>query len=340
MQKQKRIAKYLFLGLFLTGLVALPTGMICAQGVPGVKTATQTATSPLKNVQGGIKNATQPVKDVNKAIQDITRAPKEVTNEIKRTGSEVKNAQNEVKRTEKSLEKLAGNGDGKDDKNKPAQDSASVQNDPNNIDGKGADGTTRKTAIPADYVPVGSEDASPEVVETKKPVKQEKKELPFYSKDNKTPSGPWPKSEMSKHSTASGGVDLKAGGDENVASDGKNGTSTENETVNGVDEERLVNLDPEFRNANRSTRPDYSGSPARIALEKAEYDLETLQELFKYSNWEGPEREHTVRAVGFALEDLQNAIFEIRRIDPSQSTYRFERRYKEMKAAYKAEIAQ
>lgn len=336
MQKTKRIAKHLFLGLFLTGLVSLPTGMVCAQGIPGVKNATQTATSPLKTVQGGIKNVTQPVKDINRGIQEITNAPKDISNEVKRTKSEVQNSKNEVDRTKKSLG-INGNGDGKADKNKPAQDSASAKNDPNNVDGKGNSGYTRKTAIPADYVPPGKSEPSPEVAETKKKEKPKKKELPFYSRDNKTPSGPWPKSEMSKHPTASGGVDLNL--DNRDPANNESATTSDTELSTGVDNERLVNLDPEFRAANRRTRPDYSGSPARIALEKAEYDLETLQELFKYSNWEGPEREHTVRAVGFALEDLQNAIFEIRRIDPSQSTFRFERRYKEMKAAYKAEIA-
>lgn len=348
MQKFKRIAKSFVLGLFSTCLIAIFASGIFAQGVPGVKTATQTATSPLKATQSGIKEVVQPVKDLNKGIQEVSRAPKTVTNEIKRTNSEIKNAENEVKRTEKSIEKITGTGDGKGDK-KP-EDSVATQNAAQTENGNSdADVSTRKTPIPPDYVPPSKatgEDPTASETPNKATNPKKKGELPFYSRDNKTPSGPWPKSEMSKNAIASGGVDANAGVNSEVGADGKQHSNSNSKTTSesasmgnsGTDTERLVNIDPEFRTEARRSRPDYSGSPARIALEKAEYDLETLDELFKYSNWEGPEREHTVRAVGYALDDLQNAIFEIKRIDPAQSTFRFERRYKEMKAAYKAEI--
>ncbi|HEX2899828.1 MAG TPA: hypothetical protein VHS96_08930, partial [Bacteroidia bacterium] len=68
--------------------------------------------------------------------------------------------------------------------------------------------------------------------------------------------------------------------------------------------------------------------------EKAEFDVETLEQLFQYSNWEGLEREHTVRAVEYALNELQLSIVEIKKLDPGFSTWRFEERYKEMRAAF------
>jgi hypothetical protein len=97
---------------------------------------------------------------------------------------------------------------------------------------------------------------------------------------------------------------------------------------------RYVQLSPVAGEATKRPKPDYSLSPARIALEKAEFDIETLEQLFKYSNWEGMEREHTVRAVEYALNEMQVSIVEIKKLDPGFSTWRFEERYKEMRAAY------
>jgi len=99
-------------------------------------------------------------------------------------------------------------------------------------------------------------------------------------------------------------------------------------------EGKYVALTPVAGEGTKRPKPDYSLSPARIALEKAEFDIETLEQLFKYSNWEGLEREHTVRAVEYALNEMQLSIVEIKKLDPGFSTWRFEERYKEMRAAY------
>jgi hypothetical protein len=101
---------------------------------------------------------------------------------------------------------------------------------------------------------------------------------------------------------------------------------------------RYVDLKNAVRSGERRPKPDYSHSPARVALEKAEFDVETLEDLFRFSNWEGPEREHTVRAVAQALDELQQAIVEIKKLDPGQSTWRFEETYKDTKAAYITEM--
>ena len=101
---------------------------------------------------------------------------------------------------------------------------------------------------------------------------------------------------------------------------------------------RYVDLKTTTRSGEKRPKPDYSHSPARVALEKADFDTETLEDLFRFSNWEGPEREHTVRAVAQALDELQQAIVEIKKLDPGQSTWRFEETYKDTKAAYIAEM--
>ncbi len=107
-----------------------------------------------------------------------------------------------------------------------------------------------------------------------------------------------------------------------------------NASSNEQEGSRYVALTPVAGEGTKRPKPDYSLSPARIALEKAEFDIETLEQLFKYSNWEGLEREHTVRAVEYALNEMQVSIVEIKKLDPGFSTWRFEERYKEMRAAY------
>jgi hypothetical protein len=101
---------------------------------------------------------------------------------------------------------------------------------------------------------------------------------------------------------------------------------------------RLVEVKSVPRSGEKRPKPDYSHSPARVALEKADFDIETLEDLFRYSNWEGPEREHTVRSVAQALDELQSSIVEVKKLDPGQSTWRFEESYKDMKAAYATEM--
>jgi ABC-type transporter Mla subunit MlaD len=81
-------------------------------------------------------------------------------------------------------------------------------------------------------------------------------------------------------------------------------------------------------------KPDYSGSPAREALESADFATETLNDLFTYAEWEGPEQEHTMRSVDYMLKQLRHDIDEIRVKDPERSVWSYEKKYRDWRNTY------
>ncbi len=333
---------FLFLLTFCVSIVGLK-----AQG--GIQGLTKELTSPAQTATKTVKGVAEPARDVNRGIKTAVDAPTRVVNEYEKVGTEVERTKNEYEKTGDQIAKATGKGDQKNDK--PAQDTISDKTvDAAKSDGKTNDEIVHKTAVPADYVPVKK--ATPALVPVAKggDPNDVPRPVPPGSRDNKTPSGPLPASEATK-TVATGGTDV----DPIVVAETRTvsipdtamtmtmALPTEstmgNEATSGeVPTNRLVEVKTVPRSGEKRPKPDYSYSPARIPLEKAEFDIETLEELFRYSNWEGPEREHTVRSVANALDEMQQSIVEIKKLDPGQSTWRFEESYKDMKAAYIAEM--
>lgn len=100
--------------------------------------------------------------------------------------------------------------------------------------------------------------------------------------------------------------------------------------------ERGVHLPPPVTEVSRSERPkpDHSKSPARYALERADFDVETLYDLFASADWDGPGREHTQRSIEFTLQHLKADIAETKKLDPMADTSYYSARYKEWYAEY------
>lgn len=294
-----------------------------------IKEGTSVVTDPLKTTQKTTKEVAQPIKDFNKGVKDVTNAPKQVTKEVKNTEREFDNLEKEIDKTKGGVDKVAGN-----DKKDSQQDSTANKQgskaddgksgDPTAADGKSHQGNDRY--IPADYVPEKKTQPAVSATHPGGDPNDVPRQVPPGSRDNKTPSGPMP-AETAK---VTGGTDPNPGVSPTVSTDPEVST----DAVSTGNPSRYVELPPSNPGGEKRPRPDYSNSPARIALEKAEHDIETLEDLFKYSNWEGPEREHTVRAVEYALNELQQSIVEIKKLDPGHSTWRFEERYKEMRTAF------
>ena len=311
-------------GLFLASLALLFSYLgVHAQILQQeIKAGTKVVTDPLKATQTTTKEVVQPIKDIRKDVKTVTNAPKEVSREIDKTEKTFNDAGKEVDRAKDDVGKLAGKGG--DDKNK-GQDSTANKGVAADGKGEAADGKSNQNGgkyVPPDYVPekrttpVASNDL-PSGASNDVP-----RPVPPGSRDNKTPSGPMPVDPNQKVATTNPdpGMNpdqIRASQEASASSSGK-----------------YVELSPNGNPNGKRTRPDYSNSPARLALEKADFDVETLEQLFKYSNWEGPEREHTVRAVEYSLNELQQSIIEIKKLDPGFSTWRFEERYKEMRAAF------
>jgi TolA-binding protein len=81
-------------------------------------------------------------------------------------------------------------------------------------------------------------------------------------------------------------------------------------------------------------KPDYSASPARDALESADFAVETLNDLFTYAEWDGPTKDHTMRSVDYMLKQLRHDIDEIRVKDPDRSVWSYEKKYRDWRNTY------
>jgi hypothetical protein len=309
-------------GLLLVGILMLFSCLgVHAQILQKeIKAGTKVVTDPLKATQSTTKDVVQPIKDVRKDVKTVTDAPKEVSREVDKTKKGFDQAENEVDRAKKDVEKVTGKGG--NDKSNP-QDSTA--NKTAAADGKtpasdGKDQDNGGKYVPPDYVPEKKTTSSVATNSVPSGASGDvPRAVPPGSRDNKTPSGPMPVD-------ASPNV-AKTDPDPGLNPDQVAEASASNEG-------RFVALSPNGSPNGQRPRPDYSNSPARLALEKAEFDVETLEQLFKYSNWQGPEREHTVRAIEYSLNELQQSIVEIKKLDPGFSTWRFEERYKEMRTAF------
>ena len=322
-----------FKGLFLFGVFALISSVgLKAQILKEISGAVKTATEPAKEAQGVIKAVGTPAKEANKVITTAERAPDAVTKSYNQVG-------NDAERTKKDYEKIVDKFDGNGKKTDGKTPDSTATKTAEASDGKtpAVEEPVRKSAVPADYVP--TQPATPVVVTAPKKAidpMDVPRPVPAGSRDNKTASGPLAESEVSK-AVATGGTETEPV----VVSEASMAATTDTvATVATTDEPpaRFVALKNMPRTGEKRPKPDYSHSPARIALEKADFDIETLEDLFRYSNWEGPEREHTVRSVAHSLDELQQSIVEVKKLDPGQSTWRFEEAYKDMKAGYLAEM--
>jgi hypothetical protein len=331
-----------FRGLLFFGLFTLVSAMgLNGQILKEISGAVKTATEPAKEAQGVIKAVGAPAKEANKAITTAERAPQTIEKSYDQVGNE---ADRTKKDYEKIVDKFDGNGKKADDK---SADTTATTKTAEAGDGKApvVEDPTRKSAIPADYVPATP--AAPVVVTAPKKAidpMDVPRPVPAGSRDNKTASGPLADSETSK-AVATGGTETEAvvvpvAEAEITPKTNVSMTADTVPTAIASEEQppRFVALKNMPRSGEKRPKPDYSHSPARIALEKADFEIETLEDLFRYSNWEGPEREHTVRSVAHSLDDLQQSIVEVKKLDPGQSTWRFEEAYKDMKAGYLAEM--
>ncbi len=335
-----------FRGLFIC---CLAVGLGCfGLQAQGLNDLVKTATGPAKDAGKVVKEVAKPATDANKAIKTATSAPQKVVKEYDKLGNEIQRTEKAYEKTGDQLKDLTGGGDGKKDEKgtdstaskADAPDAKAAADNKAAADAKAAEEAQRKSAVPADYVPVKKVEPTPGVVVKKVDPMDLPRPVPPGSRDNKTASGPLPVSEATKPEVT-GGTEpdampiVETTLESNNVSNATASTDSSNyESITNEPPARYVEIKTAPRIGEKRPRPDYSHSTARIPLEKAEFDIETLEDLFRYSNWEGPEREHTVRSVAQSLDELQQSIVEVKKLDPGQSTWRFEEAYKDMKAAY------
>ena len=72
----------------------------------------------------------------------------------------------------------------------------------------------------------------------------------------------------------------------------------------------------------------YANSPAKRYLERADFDEETLNDLFEAAIWTGPDSVHTARSIDYMLQQYRMDIDEVKRIDPNFDVDGREDRYR------------
>jgi hypothetical protein len=364
-----------FIVLMVVGISGLGLN---AQVLKGINDAVNTATEPAKDATKVIKGVAEPAKEINKTTKTVVEAPKKVIKEYDKVDNEIDRTKKEYEKTGDQVQKVTGTGGGGNDKKggdstatKTDADAKAVD-DPTHKSAVPADYKPEEKPVPAPVVlkkavdpmdvprpvPPGSRDnkTASGPLPAQADVPDAKTDADAATSDAKTdvevsklnnpdpevstsaaadgkPDGGVPEATNSD-ATTSDATDA-TNSDAKIAIDPANSNAPEVETDSP---ERYVEVRQTPRSGEKRPKPDYSHSPARIALEKADFDIETLEDLFRYSNWEGPEREHTVRSVAHALDELQQSISEIKKLDPGQSTWRFEEAYKDMKAAYLVEM--
>jgi hypothetical protein len=256
-----------------------------------------------KTISEPLKQAQGAQTTISQGAETISKAPEQITKNLE-------SAKNSIDEMKKSLGGATPKPGDNASKNPQTATPGSTS-----ANGKGTDAKTPTATQGGGYAP--NNNKSTPLIATKAPQVDPTdvpRPVPPGSKDNKTPSGPMPVEILRNSSETSGATD--------VYDDGQ------------IDATVRTRLNIAGTNWGTS---DYSNSPARILLEKADFDIQTLEDLYRYSGWQNPEREHTIRAVQYALEELHRSIMEIKKLDPMRSTWKLEERYREMYAIYQAE---
>lgn len=255
---------------------------------------------PIKGIQQATKTVTQPLKTVQSTTKEVTQPIKETRQAVKSVTDAPKQVNREISATEKSINQ-AGN------EVKKAKEDVGKAVDK-------VDGDKEK-----------DQDSTAKTTPTKGVVMDER-----TNRDKVGDRDGYGNSGGSSTETASTG----------------SGTDTAN------DDYRRVLLPPSSGKTNISggsstggsstvaatpapaPKPDYSASPAREALESADFAVETLTDLFNYAVWDGPDKDHTMRSIDYMLKNLKRDIDEIRLKDPDHSVWPYEKKYRDWRNTY------
>ena len=281
-----------------TGIRQIGMGLIL--GLFTVFTTGDLNAQILKGVKKATSSVTKPLKDVQKSTKSVTKPIQDTRKDIQTIKKAPKDVTNEVKRTKSEFDRAGS------DIEKAGGDIKKV------TDGRGSKKEKDKQA---------AVDSSQTTTQTETVVVDERRDRAEVGANKRQPrtsnnetispvSAPAPKRRLP--ATAKTNTPPTSSGNRSVYLKPTNSSPT---------------------NATK-VKPDYSKSPARYALEHADFDSETLQELFDNAVWDGPGRDHTMRSISFHLKQLKADLNEIKKIDPAAKVSHHDRKYKEWYAEY------
>ena len=292
--------------LGLIGILAFGMVQVHAQNLPNIKKVTdpiknagKTVTEPIRDVRSTTKEITQPIKDVSTATRDVTQPVRETKREVEGMKNDVRQVNQDVNRAKSDIERakdqVTPNGNrSKDDKDKDKDEEEKAK--------------AGEAQAPSQADEQAAEKARADSVYKSKLRKN------VYVAEEETPE---PREAAGASTGGSRTVLLPP--DNNSRS-----TPLPDYSTRGVVEPSTASAD---------TR-GYMSSPARQSIDKVDFDIETLKDLFEAAIWTGPDSVHTARSIGYMLDELRRDINDVRRKDPNWDTGLYEDRYRKWRALY------
>ncbi|MEM0998786.1 MAG: hypothetical protein AAGN35_17135 [Bacteroidota bacterium] len=252
-----------------------------------------------KAIKNATESVTQPLKDVQKTTQSVTDPVRDVSRGVKDVTRAPQDVKNEIGRTTNEIDRAKN-------------DISNVGNDVKRAKGDLSFGNRKGNTRDTSATPTRNGSNRTVVIDERRD-REEVKDTPLdISKNPELPQ-------------STGKTTTKAPDPFRVRpplEEPAPAPSSGNRSVEVVPAGSIVETPP------RRVKPDYRNSPAQYALERAEFDTETLYDLFEGADWEGPGREHTIRSIGFTLKQLKNDIAEVKQIDSGADTSYFEKHHK------------
>ena len=283
--------------LGLIGIFSLGVSQLDAQNLPNIRKVTDPVKNAGKSVTDPIKDVRSTTKEITQPIRDVKQATRDVTQPVRDTKREVEGLKSDVKRVDQDINNV------KNDVNQ-----AKDQVTPNKKNKKDDDADDQAAAKAKSDSLTAADKARADSVH-----KSKLRTNVYVPEEPK-------KVEGTGASTGSSRTVLLP-------------PQTSRRTRPVVDNSTRGVVQPDI---SASAQPGYNRSPARKSIDKVEFDMETLKDLFEAAIWTGPDSAHTARSINFMLTEFRADINEVRQRDPEWDVALYEDRYRKWRGLYKA----
>lgn len=298
--KMKTIRFKIFLGLI--GIFALGLSQMHAQNLPNIKKVTDPVKNAGKKVTNPIKDVRSTTQEITQPVRDVKQATRDVTQPVRDTKREVEGLKSDVKRVDQDINNVKNDINQAKDQVTPNKKNKKDKDDEDE-DAKAAAKAANDSLMAADKARADS-------------VHKSKLRKNVY---------------VAEQPAAKEGTGTSTGSSRTVLLPPDKGNVRRTRPV--VDNSSRGVVQPAL---SASAQPGYMRSPARKSIDKVEFDMETLKDLFEAAIWTGPDSAHTARSINFMLTELRSDINEVRQRDPEWDVALYEDRYRKWRGLYKA----
>jgi|GEM_PF-5054834 len=301
------------------------------------KDAGNVATNPIKDARGTVKDIGSVPRDINKAktdvvkpVQDINREVDGLKNDINQTKNEYNQMRGNRARTkeeeaQKAAAKARADSLSADSamSEKARVDSVFNSRQRTGTMNVGSAGTENATTETPASDPSRTVLLPPTTIRTPRPQPTRSRTRTSRTRPPSTRTGT---TRTAPPTTRSGGTTRTRTAATSPASAGGNNTTRT----------APVQRDAPTSSLNSSIR--FASSPAKRQLERSQFDMETLDDLFEAAIWTGPDSVHTARSIDYMLQQYKMDIDAVKRADPDWDVTGHEDRYQRWMGLYQRNI--